>query len=81
MSASRKSRKGSAFWLVAAMVLGVAAVPAVLAPESAIAKSGQGGGLVLLQWQFPSHANAYLQAGTKDLLASSLVLEPLAEIA
>ena len=36
---------------------------------------------MLLQWQFPSHANAYLQAGRKDLLASSLVLEPLAEIA
>ncbi|MEE8376425.1 MAG: ABC transporter substrate-binding protein, partial [Acidimicrobiia bacterium] len=81
MSAPRKSRKGSALWLVAAMVLGVAAVPAVIAAESASAKSGQGGGLVLLQWQFPSRANPYLSQGTKDLLTSSLVLEPLAEIA
>lgn len=42
--------------------------------------AGQGGELILLQWQAPSQANALLSGGTKDLLASSLVLEPLAEI-
>ena len=41
--------------------------------------AGQGGDLLLLQWQAPSQANAYLSTGTKDLLAGSLVLEPLAE--
>ncbi len=41
--------------------------------------AGEGGNLVLLQWQAPSQANSYLSSGTKDLLAGSLVLEPLAE--
>jgi peptide/nickel transport system substrate-binding protein len=43
-------------------------------------EAGQGGELLLLQWQPPSQANAYLSTGTKDLLAASLVLEPLARI-
>ncbi|MEM9203005.1 MAG: peptide ABC transporter substrate-binding protein [Actinomycetota bacterium] len=47
------------------------------APES---DAGMGGDLVLLQWQAPSQANSYLSSGTKDLLAGSLSLEPLAEI-
>lgn len=47
-------------------------------PEGSMA--GEGGNLVLLQWQAPSQVNAYLSNGTKDLLAGSLVLEPLAEI-
>ncbi len=42
--------------------------------------AGEGGNLVLLQWQAPSQANSYLSSGSKDLLAGSLVLEPLAEI-
>jgi peptide/nickel transport system substrate-binding protein len=41
--------------------------------------AGEGGNLLLLQWQAPSQANSYLSTGTKDLLAGSLVLEPLAE--
>ncbi len=49
------------------------------APSDAAA--GSGGELVLLQWQAPSQANGLLSNGTKDLLASSLVLEPLAEYA
>ncbi|HEY6635146.1 MAG TPA: peptide ABC transporter substrate-binding protein [Acidimicrobiia bacterium] len=40
--------------------------------------AGEGGNLLLLQWQAPSQANALLSTGTKDLLASSLVLEALA---
>ena len=43
--------------------------------------AGEGGELVLLQWQAPSQANALLSSGTKDLLAGSLVTEPLAEFA
>ncbi len=49
------------------------------APEGT--EAGSGGNLLLLQWQAPSQANALLSNGTKDLLASSLVLEPLAEFA
>ncbi|HSM44744.1 MAG TPA: peptide ABC transporter substrate-binding protein, partial [Acidimicrobiia bacterium] len=41
--------------------------------------AGEGGNLLLLQWQAVSQVNAYLSTGTKDLLAGSLVLEPLAE--
>ncbi len=48
------------------------------APES---MAGQGGDLVLLQWQAPSQANSLLSNGTKDLLAGSLVLEAFAEFA
>ena len=42
-------------------------------------EAGQGGDFLAFQWQGPSQANAYLSTGTKDLLAGSLVLEPLAE--
>ncbi|MGZ0175831.1 MAG: ABC transporter substrate-binding protein, partial [Acidimicrobiales bacterium] len=51
------------------------------AEEEAIAEStaGQGGELLLLQWQAPSQANVLLSGGTKDALAASLVLEPLAK--
>ncbi len=40
--------------------------------------AGQGGELLLLQWQAPSQANGLLSNGTKDILASSIVNEPLA---
>ncbi|MGI9615117.1 MAG: peptide ABC transporter substrate-binding protein, partial [Acidimicrobiales bacterium] len=40
--------------------------------------AGSGGELLLLQWQAPSQANALLSSGTKDILAASLVSEPLA---
>jgi len=40
--------------------------------------AGQGGEITLLQWQAPSQANPWLSGGTKDLLASSIVLEPMA---
>jgi peptide/nickel transport system substrate-binding protein len=42
-------------------------------------EAGAGGNLLLLQWQAASQANPYLSTGTKDLLAGSLVLDPLAE--
>lgn len=46
------------------------------APDSS---AGEGGTLTLLQWQAPTALNPYLSGGTKELLASSLILEPLAE--
>ncbi|MEM8922529.1 MAG: peptide ABC transporter substrate-binding protein [Actinomycetota bacterium] len=42
------------------------------------AEAGSGGELLLLQWQAPSQANGLLSSGTKDILAASLVNEPLA---
>ena len=47
------------------------------APDTG-AMAGQGGELLILQWQAPSQVNALLSSGTKDLLAGSIVLEPLA---
>ena len=49
--------------------------------EAASGDAGGAGELVILQWQAVSQANGLLSTGTKDLLASSIVLEPLAEIA
>jgi len=42
--------------------------------------AGEGGPLLILQWQAVSQVNVLLSSGTKDALAASLVLEPLAEI-
>lgn len=41
--------------------------------------AGEGGALILQQWQPATLLNPFLSGGTKELLASSLVLEPLAE--
>jgi len=41
--------------------------------------AGEGGDLILQQWQPATLLNPFLSGGTKELLASSLVLEPLAE--
>jgi len=48
-------------------------------PAPAEQVAGDGGELLLLQWQAPSIANPYLSTGTKDVQTASLVLEPLAE--
>lgn len=45
------------------------------APEG---EAGQGGHFVALQWQAVSIVNNYLSSGSKDLMAGSLALEPLA---
>ncbi len=55
--------------------------PDTTAPPATGAEAGSGGDLLILQWQAPSQANSLISSGTKDLLAGSLVLEPLAEIA
>jgi peptide/nickel transport system substrate-binding protein len=41
-------------------------------------EAGTGGPLLLLQWQAPSIVNSLLSSGSKDVMAGSLVLEPLA---
>ena len=41
--------------------------------------AGEGGELLLLQWQAPTHLNPYTGTGTKDIQAASLVIEPLIE--
>ncbi len=58
-------------------LLGAAAAVA-MAPLSAQAERGADGHLNLIYWQAPSTMNPYLSGGTKDLEASSMVLEPLA---
>ena len=42
-------------------------------------EAGQGGDLLLLQWQAATHLNPYTGTGTKDIQAASLVIEPLLE--
>jgi peptide/nickel transport system substrate-binding protein len=41
--------------------------------------AGEGGELLLLQWQAVTHLNPYTGTGTKDIQAASLVIEPLVE--
>ena len=43
------------------------------------AMAGQGGELLLLEWQAPTHLNPYTGTGTKDIQASQMVLEALLE--
>ena len=45
---------------------------------AAAAERGTDGELRMLYWQAPSILNPYLSGGTKDIHASSLILEPLA---
>lgn len=49
-------------------------------PDPAASTAGSGDPLLMFQWQAPSQANGLISNGTKDLLASSLVLEPLVDI-
>src|SRR4028119_1136896 len=58
-------------------LLGAAAL-AALAPAAFAQTRGEDGNLNILYWQAVSIMNPYLSAGTKDVEASSLVLEPLA---
>ncbi|MDS9467249.1 peptide ABC transporter substrate-binding protein [Paracoccus sp. MBLB3053] len=50
---------------------------ALMAP-AAFAERGSDGQLNIIMWQAPSTMNIYLSGGTKELIASSAVLEPLA---
>lgn len=58
------------------VLMGAAAAMA-LAP-AAFAERGADGQLNIIYWQAPSTLNPYLSSGTKDVEASSLVLEPFA---
>ncbi|MBT8203334.1 MAG: peptide ABC transporter substrate-binding protein [Acidimicrobiia bacterium] len=42
--------------------------------------AGQGGNITILMWQAATALNPYLSGGTKEIMAASLVIEPLAEI-
>lgn len=58
------------------MLMGAAA-SIVLAP-AAMAERGSDGEANIIMWQAPSTMNMFLSSGTKDIIASSMVLEPLA---
>ncbi|RWX58244.1 peptide ABC transporter substrate-binding protein, partial [Mesorhizobium sp. M4B.F.Ca.ET.089.01.1.1] len=53
-------------------------VIATLLVTSAFAKRGADGIVKILNWQAPSMMNPYLAGGDKEVIAASLVLEPLA---
>jgi len=57
-------------------LLGAAAILSMAG--AAFAERGSDGHVNVLYWQAPSILNPYLSGGTKDLEASSLILEPLA---
>ena len=54
-----------------------AAATLVMAP-AAMAERGSDGQLNVIMWQAPSTMNPYLSGGTKEIIAGSIVLEPLA---
>lgn len=54
-----------------------AAATAVMAP-AAFAERGADGQVNIIMWQAPSTMNMYLSGGTKDIIAASMTLEPLA---
>ena len=58
-------------------LMGAAACVA-LAPLAAHAERGSSGHVNIIYWQAPTIMNPYLSGGTKEMDASSLVLEPLA---
>ena len=57
-------------------LMGAAAL--MLMAPAAFAERGADGNANVIYWQAPSTLNPYLSSGTKDVEASSLVLEPLA---
>ena len=59
------------------IILGSAAALS-MAATGALAERGSDGQLNLLYWQAASILNPYLSGGTKDLEASSMILDPLA---
>ncbi len=56
----------------------LATAAAALFASAAQAERGTDGQLNILYWQAPSILNPYLSGGTKDIDASSLIVEPLA---
>lgn len=58
------------------LMLGATAM--ALTASAAMAGRGTDGQVNVIMWQAPSTMNPYLSAGTKDIIASSVALEPLA---
>ena len=58
------------------LMLGATAM--ALTASAAMAGRGTDGQVSVIMWQAPSTMNPYLSAGTKDIIASSVALEPLA---
>ncbi|AUC51759.1 MAG: peptide ABC transporter substrate-binding protein [Sagittula sp.] len=58
------------------LMMGAAAVTALAAP--ALAERGADGEVKIIYWQAPSILNPFLSGGTKDVEASSMIIEPLA---
>lgn len=58
------------------ILLGAAATMAIV--PAAMAERGADGQANIIMWQAPSTMNLYLSGGTKDIVAASIVLEPLA---
>ncbi len=58
--------------------LALAAAAVALSAGTALAERGADGELRILYWQAPSILNPFLSGGTKDIHASSLIIEPLA---
>lgn len=54
------------------------AVATLTVATSAIAERGSDGNVSIIYWQAPSILNPFLSGGTKDVEASSLIIEPLA---
>jgi len=61
-------------WGAAAMS---AMIPAMALAESHSGERGRDGEVKIIYWQAPSILNPFLSGGTKDIEASSLVIEPL----
>jgi peptide/nickel transport system substrate-binding protein len=53
--------------------------PDATEPPDEGSTAGQGGEILLLQWQAVTHLNPYTGTGTKDIQAASMVIEPLLE--
>ncbi|MBN8291664.1 peptide ABC transporter substrate-binding protein [Rhodobacter sp. NTK016B] len=64
--------------MIRRMALFGAAAALSLMPLAASAERGESGHLNIIYWQAPSILNPYLSGGTKDVQASSIVLEPMA---
>ena len=59
-----------------ALLLG--AIASVGFAQAAIAERGSDGNVSIIYWQAPSILNPFLSGGTKDVEASSMIIEPLA---
>ncbi len=59
-------------------ILAAAAAASIAFAAPAWAERGADGQLKILYWQAPSILNPFLSGGTKDIHASSLIIEPLA---